>query len=96
MGTQFMATTEAPIHENVKRQIVENTERDTVMVFREFNNSARVARNSVSEEIAEVSSRPGATVDDIAHLANGKRGGEEVYENGNVEGGPWWAARRRG
>ncbi|MFF2113207.1 NAD(P)H-dependent flavin oxidoreductase, partial [Rhodococcus koreensis] len=40
MGTRFMATTEAPIHHNVKQQIVDNTERDTVIVFREFHNSA--------------------------------------------------------
>lgn len=52
MGTRFMATIEPPIHHNVKQQIVDNTERDTLIVFREFHNSARVARNSVSEEIA--------------------------------------------
>jgi NAD(P)H-dependent flavin oxidoreductase YrpB (nitropropane dioxygenase family) len=48
MGTRFIATTEAPVHENVKRQIVENTERDTLIVFREFHNSARVARQNIT------------------------------------------------
>ena len=61
MGTRFVATTEAPVHENVERQIVQNSERDTLIIFREFRNSARVARNSISEEIAEISRRPGAT-----------------------------------
>ena len=51
-GTRFIATNEAPVHENVKAQIVANSERDTVLVFREFKNSARVARNSISEQIA--------------------------------------------
>ncbi|QSE81397.1 NAD(P)H-dependent flavin oxidoreductase [Rhodococcus koreensis] len=96
MGTRFMATTEAPIHHNVKQQIVDNTERDTVIVFREFHNSARVARNSVSEEIATLSRRPGATFDDIAHLASGVRGREQVYGNGDVEGGMWWAGQAQG
>jgi nitronate monooxygenase len=96
MGTRFMATTEAPIHDNVKRQIVANTERDTVIVFREFHNSARVARNSVSQEIAEISQRPGATFDDVAHLASGARGREQVLANGDVEGGMWWASQAQG
>ncbi|MEV6218232.1 nitronate monooxygenase [Nocardia sp. NPDC051833] len=96
MGTRFMATTEAPIHHNVKQQIVDNSERDTVIVFREFHNSARVARNTVSEEIAAVSREPGATFDDIAHLASGARAREQVYGEGDVEGGMWWASQAQG
>lgn len=96
MGTRFMATTEAPIHDNVKQQIVGNTERDTVVVFREFRNTARVARNAVSEEIAALSRRPGATFDDVAHLASGTRGREQVYGNGDVDGGLWWASQAQG
>lgn len=80
MGTRFMATTEAPIHDNVERQIVDNSERDTVIVFREFRNSARVARNAVSEEIAAISREPGATFGDIAHLAGGARPRAGVWE----------------
>src|SRR5207245_3149412 len=74
MRTRFMATTESEIHDNVKAQIVANSERDTVIVFREFRNTARVARNSVSEDVAEISSRPGATFADVADLASGVRG----------------------
>jgi nitronate monooxygenase len=96
MGTRFMATHEAPIHENVKRQIVANNERDTVLIFRTFKNTARVARNSISEEILEISSRPGATFDDIAHLAAGARGRERVLAGGDMEGGVWWASQSQG
>lgn len=96
MGTRFMATTEAPIHPNVKQRIVENTERDTRVVFREFRNSARVARNAVSEEILEISRRPGAKFDDIAHLASGARGRQRVYTDGDVEDGMWWASQAQG
>lgn len=96
MGTRFMATTEAPIHRHVKEQIVRNSERDTVLVFRQFHNTARVARNSVSEKIAEISSQPGATFDDIAHLASGRRGRSSVLEQGDLEGGVWWASQAQG
>jgi NADH:quinone reductase (non-electrogenic) len=96
MGTRFMATSEAPIHENVKRQIAANTERDTLLVFRQFHNTARVARNSVSEQIAEISSRAGATFADVAALASGARGRARVLEDGDVEGGMWWASMAQG
>lgn len=96
MGTRFMATTEAEIHANVKAQIAANTERDTVVVFREFRNTARVARNSVSEKIAELSQRPGATFDDVADLASGRRGRERVLRDGDLEGGLWWASQAQG
>ncbi|MGO4689627.1 NAD(P)H-dependent flavin oxidoreductase [Glaciibacter sp. 2TAF33] len=96
MGTRFVATHEAPVHENVKRQIVANNERDTVLIFRMFKNSARVARNSISEEILEISSRSGATFADIAHLASGVRGREQVLAAGDMEGGVWWAGQSQG
>ncbi|MGV9586813.1 NAD(P)H-dependent flavin oxidoreductase [Nocardia farcinica] len=96
MGTRFMATTEAPIHQNVKQQIVDNSERDTLIVFREFHNSARVARNAVSEEIAAISRKAGATFDDVAHLASGARARERVYGDGEIDGGLWWAGQAQG
>lgn len=96
MGTRFMATTEAPIHDNVKRQIVANDERDTVLVFRELRNTARVARNAVSEEIRTIGSRPGATFDDVAELASGVRGRRAVLGEGDLDGGMWWAGQSQG
>jgi len=96
MGTRFMATDEAPIHRRVKEQIVANDERSTILVFREFKNTARVARNAVSEEIVRRSAVPGATFDDIAELASGQRGRVEVYGKGDVDGGMWWASQAQG
>ena len=96
MGTRFLATDEAPIHRNVKEQIVANDERSTVLVFREFRNTARVARNAVSEEIARIGREPGATFEDVAALASGARCREEVYAKGDVDGGMWWASQAQG
>ncbi len=96
MGTRFVATTEAPVHQNVKDQIVANDERATTLVFREFRNTARVARNAVSEEIAEIGRRPGATFADVAHLASGERARREVLTGGDIDGGMWWAGQSQG
>lgn len=96
MGTRFIATDEAPVHVNVKRQVVANTERDTKLIFRSFRNTARVARNSVSEQIAEIAGRSGAIFADVADLASGARGREKVLADGDVEGGVWWAGQTQG
>jgi NAD(P)H-dependent flavin oxidoreductase YrpB (nitropropane dioxygenase family) len=96
MGTRFVATVESPIHENLKRAIVENSERSTNMVFRKFKNSARVAKNQVSDEIVEIERQQDTTFADIAALASGARGRERVIENGEVDGGMWWAGQAQG
>lgn len=96
MGTRFVATTESPVHENIKQQIVRNTERDTLLVFREFKNTARVARNTISEEINRIASQPGATFADVAHLASGQRSRDNVLRDGDLEGGMWWVGQAQG
>ncbi|WP_340538133.1 NAD(P)H-dependent flavin oxidoreductase [Nocardioides sp. GXZ039] len=96
MGTRFEATVEAPIHRNVKDRIVAHSELDTTVVFREFGNTARVAKNSVAEEIREIGARPDATFADVAHLASGARAREQVLAGGDVEGGMWWASQAQG
>ena len=84
-----MATTEAPIHQSVKQQIVDNDERDTLLVFREFRNTARVARNAVSKQIVEIGRQDGAVFDDVAALASGERGRRSVLAEGDIDGGMW-------
>ncbi|WP_375482513.1 NAD(P)H-dependent flavin oxidoreductase [uncultured Jatrophihabitans sp.] len=96
MGTRFMATVEAPVHENVKRRIVEADERSTDLLYRRFHNTARVARNATSQEILRVSAAPDAVFDDIAHLASGARGRRRVYDEGDVDGGVWSAGMSQG
>ena len=90
MGTRFLATKEAAIHENVKRKLVEATERDTALLFRKFRNTARVFKNTVAEQAAEVESKPDSKFEDIAPLVAGDRG-RKVYEQGDLEAGIWSA-----
>src|SRR5690348_8806842 len=73
MGTRFMATKEAPIHENIKRQIVENDERATVLIFRTMRNTSRVAKNEVSQQVVALE-REGATFEQVRELVAGTRG----------------------
>ncbi|MFB8142194.1 MULTISPECIES: NAD(P)H-dependent flavin oxidoreductase [Streptomyces] len=96
MGTRFVASSEAPVHPNVKNQIVANDERATQLVFREFGNTGRVARNAISEEIAALSRRPGAVFEDVAELASGLRGRTRVLQEGHMDDGLWWAGQAQG
>jgi NAD(P)H-dependent flavin oxidoreductase YrpB (nitropropane dioxygenase family) len=95
MGTRFCATKEAPIHDRIKQFIVANDERATNMIFRRFKNSARVARNAISDEVLEISARPDATFEDIAHLVRGARG-RAALESGSVDDGIVWAGMVQG
>ncbi|MFD7966688.1 NAD(P)H-dependent flavin oxidoreductase [Streptomyces zaomyceticus] len=96
MGTRFVASAEAPVHPNVKAQIVANDERATQLVFREFGNTGRVARNAISEEIVIRSRRPGAVFEDVAELASGIRGRTRVLQDGQMDDGLWWAGQAQG
>lgn len=95
MGTRFCATREAPIHENIKRFLVDNDERSTNIIYRQFRNTGRVAKNSVSDAVVQVSARPGATFDDIRHLVAGAKG-REALSTGNVDVGLIWAGQVQG
>ena len=89
MGTRFCATLEAKIHPNVKQRIVDNTEMDTVLVGRTLRNTARVARNAVSEEVARIQQDPTKTFADVRDLMAGVRGRENVLRDGDMDGGIW-------
>ena len=95
MGTRFMATKEAPIHQNVKETLVSNDERATDIIFRTLHNSARVARNAVSQQVVAIEKKGGAKFDDIKELVAGTRGGM-VYESGDTDYGIWSAGQTQG
>ncbi|KAI8613222.1 putative dioxygenase [Chytriomyces sp. MP71] len=92
MGTRFMATQEAPIHENVKKQMVQSKEVDTVHLFRTMRNTARFYKNSVAVQALEIERTEGSKFSDIQHLVSGKRG-KKVFEDGDLEAGVWTAGQ---
>ena len=95
MGTRFMCTQESPVADEVKRQIVANSELDTKLIFRTLRNTARVATNAVSSEVVDIESRGGATFEDIRELVAGARG-RKVFEDGDLDAGIWTAGQCQG
>ena len=95
MGTRFMATKEAEIHENVKQAIVTNDERGTNLIFRTMHNTARVAKNKVSDEVVAIERRGGAKFEDVKELVAGTRGAL-VYDSGDTDYGIWSAGQTQG
>ncbi|MCR5874707.1 nitronate monooxygenase family protein [Phenylobacterium sp. J426] len=95
MGTRFMCTVESPIHQKVKEQIVANDERQTNLIFRTMHNTARVAKNAVSDEVVAIERRGGAKFEDVKELVAGARG-RLVYEEGDPDYGIWSAGQVQG
>lgn len=96
MGTRFMTTQEAPIHQNIKEALIKGSERDTVMIFRTLKNSGRVFRNAISEEVISIERRSGGCMfEDVRPLVAGARG-RAALESGNVNGGLVWASQAIG
>ena len=89
MGTRFCATQEAKLHENLKQKIIENTELDTVLVGRNLRNTTRVARNAVSEQVAQIQRDPTSTFDDVRELMSGARARDKVLGQGDMDDGIW-------
>lgn len=95
MGTRFCATVEAPIHDNIKRLIVENDERATNLIFRRFHNTGRVAKTIVSDKVVEISARPEAEFTDVQPLVAGAKG-RIALETGDLAAGLVWAGQIQG
>lgn len=95
MGTRFLATREAPVHDNLKQELVEASELDTQLIFRKFRNTARVFKNTVAVEVAEIESRHDSEFEDVADLVAGARGAV-VLESGDMEAGIWSAGMSAG
>lgn len=89
MGTRFVATAEAPVHDNVKRAIVRAGERDTRLIMRNLRNTERVLNNAGVEHILHLERARGdaLTFADIAEDVVGIY--PRVMIDGDVEAGAW-------
>jgi nitronate monooxygenase len=95
MGTRFCATQEAPIHANVKQAYLDNDERGSFLIFRNFKNTARVGRSAVSEEVVRRLAQPGAVFEDVRELVAGSAG-KELLQTGDLSRGVFWAGMVQG
>lgn len=92
MGTRFMCTKEAPIHQAIKQKMVEADERSTSLVYRPFKNTARIFKNKIAIQVNEIEKLPDVQFDQIAPLVSGVRG-KQVFENGDSDFGIWTAGQ---
>ena len=92
MGSRFMATLEAPIHDNVKEAMVAADERNTELMYRPLRNTARVFKNQVAGKVLEIEREKGddIKIEDLAQYVSGQRG-KIVFEDGNIDHGIWSA-----
>ncbi|CAB3752848.1 nitronate monooxygenase [Burkholderia sp. MSh2] len=89
MGTRFVATKEAPVHENVKQAIVAATERDTRLVMRSLKNTERVLRNAGVDRLIEIERERGDALkfEDILDQVAGIY--PKVMVEGELDAGAW-------
>ena len=89
MGTRFIATKEAPVHENVKQAIVAASELDTRLVMRPLRNTERVMTNSAVEDLLRIEKEKGDDLkfEDIIEQVAGVY--PKIMTEGTMDAGAW-------
>ena len=89
MGTRFIATVEAPVHENVKQAILNASELDTRLVMRPLRNTERVLNNPAVERLLAKEKALGANIkfEDIIEEVAGVY--PKIMTEGTMEAGAW-------
>ncbi len=90
MGTRFIATKEAPVHERVKEALVAADELQTRLIMRGLRNTERVLNNASVERILEIEKGKGPDVEinDIAPYIMGSVN-RQVLQEGQLDAGAW-------
>ena len=86
---RWMATTEAPIHENVKRALVDGSEKDTVLVMRSMRNTERVYKNKAALEVVDIEKQHPGDFSKISHIMKGENYRQVFHDSGAIEEGVW-------
>jgi nitronate monooxygenase len=89
MGTRFLATREAPVHENVKQAILKATELDTRLIMRSIRNTERVLLNGAVQRVLDKERElgPKLTFQDIVAEVGGVYG--RIMREGQMDAGAW-------
>src|SRR5947209_5599798 len=89
MGTRFIATKEAPVHDNVKKALVAASELDTKLIMRGIRNTERVLQNANVDRILEIEREKGAKlkIEDIHAEVAGVY--PKVMIDGEMDAGAW-------
>lgn len=89
MGTRFIATKEAPVHQNVKNALVAATELDTRLIMRSLRNTERVLKNANVDRLIEIEREKGdkLKIDDIHDQVAGVY--PRIMLEGQMDAGAW-------
>ena len=89
MGTRFIATKEAPVHDNVKQAILAATELDTRLVMRPLRNTERVLNNTAVQRLLKKEQDQGADLkfEDIIEEVAGVY--PRIMQHGDIDAGAW-------
>jgi NADH:quinone reductase (non-electrogenic) len=89
MGTRFIATQDAPVHDNVKRALLEAHENDTRLIMRPLRNTERVLNNAPVTRLLEIEQEKGdaLAIDDIIEQVAGVY--PKVMIAGDMDAGAW-------
>src|SRR3984893_981420 len=90
METRFIATQEAPAHDNVKRALLAANELQTRLIMRPLRNTERVLTNAAVEQILDIEREKGAAtaIEDIRHLVAGSEN-RRVLQEGEMDAAAW-------
>jgi nitronate monooxygenase len=89
MGTRFIATQEAPVHEKVKQAIVAASELDTTLIMRSIRNTERVLMNEGVKRVQAIEREKGTalSINDIMEHVAGVY--PKVMNDGDLDAGAW-------
>ena len=89
MGTRFIATKEAPVHDNVKQAILAASELDTRLIMRALRNTERVLKNGAVDRIIQIERDKGTAlkIEDIKEQVGGLYG--RIMIDGDMDAGAW-------
>ena len=89
MGTRFIATKEAPVHQNVKEALVAASELDTKLIMRPLRNTERVLANGAVDKILEKEKALGDDIQ-ITDIMDEVAGGyPKIMQEGTMDAGAW-------
>lgn len=89
MGTRFMVTKEAPIHQGIKEAIVKAKVTDTTHVMRTLKNTERVFKNQVVMEVRDIEQTHPGDFSKIGHLVKGENYRKSFQETGDPNSSVW-------
>jgi len=86
IGTRIMATQECPIHDNLKRSLVDAAETDTVLIMRSLDSTHRVWNNSAAQRILDLEAGKSGDPMEIYEAAAGSKA-KRMYDTGDLDAG---------